>query len=263
MKHLYILALAATLSLGANAQTRYLSTSNRTLDVNTIEGQTPAVLSRILFAGYNSICLPLTLTADQLQAAAPGVQVERMAAIRQEGSTLNLYFVDCTDEGIEAGVPYLIYSPKTQNLRTRTREAVATSSRLQPVTINDGNGNRITFSSSWESVNGGTRYGIPAKQDTEILQSILVHTEPGQTFLPTRCGFTWEQQSATATNLEVKHVMNLDAIETSINELRAADATVDVYDLAGRHAGKGRISTLGSQLTPGIYVVGGNKIAIK
>ncbi len=263
MKQLITLALAATLSLSTQAEKRFISANTMNLDVAAVESTTPVQLSRVLFAGYNSICLPTTLDAEQLQTAAPGAQVERLAAIRQEGSVLCLYFLDCTDEGIEAGQPYLIYSPKVQYMRVSTENANGVSSRLQPVTMTDNDGNRIRFASSWQAVDGDGRYGIPAQQDTDILQSILVRTTPDKTFLPTRCGFVWEAQSPTATTLEIRHVASLLGIETSINELRAADATVDVYDLAGRHAAKGRFSTLSTQLTPGVYVVNGVKVAIK
>lgn len=263
MKQLFTIIIAAALSMSAQAQARYLSTSGQKLDVSIVEKSAPVQLSRILLAGYNSICLPMTLNAQQLQAAAPDVQVERLVAIRQEGTTLNLYFIDCTDEGIEAGQPYLIFSPKAQYLRARTNEAVAVSTRLQPVTFSDGEGNRVTFSSAWDAMVGDGRYGIPAQQDTDILQSILVRTTADKTFLPTRCGFTWEAQSATATKLEIKHVTSLDGIETRINDLRAANATVEVYDLAGRHAATAPFSALRSKLAPGVYVINGVKVAIK
>lgn len=265
MKHLCLtLVAAATLCqpLSAQNKVRYVSTNAPSLPVEQIAEGT-AQISRILFAGYNSICLPTTLDAEQLQTAAPGAQVERLAAIRQEGSVLCMYFLDCTDEGIEAGQPYLIYSPKLQTMRVSTANANGVSTRLQPVTLTDNDGNRIRFGSSWQSVSGNGRYGIPAQQDTDILQSILVSTTAEKTFLPTRCGFDWEAQSPTATTLEIRHVASLAGIETSISELRASDATVDVYDLSGRHAAQGRFSSLNQQLAPGIYVVNGVKVAIK
>ena len=119
MKKLMFTLMAAAMTLvPAIAQNRvkYLSTTTETLNVSELQVADQTVqISRYLFAGYNTICLPMTLSAEQLQAAAKDVRVERLAAIKQEGSTLNLYFVDCTDEGIQAGLPYLIYSPKIVN----------------------------------------------------------------------------------------------------------------------------------------------------
>ena len=115
MKHFTLLLMAAaTICTNAFAQNRakniYTSTTELNLEVLQNQAQ-PVVLNRTLFAGYNTICLPMSLSAEQLQAAAKDVQVERLETIRQEGNTLNMYFLDCTNEGIEAGVPYLIFSP--------------------------------------------------------------------------------------------------------------------------------------------------------
>ena len=115
MKHLVLTLIAATaLCVPASAQNRVknLSTNGEKLDVKElqVEGQKVTV-TRYLFAGYNTLCLPMSMTADQMAVAAKDLKVERLAAIKQEGTVLNLYFVDCTREGIEAGKPYLVYSP--------------------------------------------------------------------------------------------------------------------------------------------------------
>ena len=108
------------LCIPAQAQERVknIYTSGDALNLEALEtpGQS-TTLYRTLLAGYNSICLPMTLNADQLQKAAPGVQVERLAQIRQESNTLTLVFLDCTAEGIQAGTPYLIFAPKLLTLK--------------------------------------------------------------------------------------------------------------------------------------------------
>ena len=112
MKHITLLLLAAaSICTSAFAQPRpkYVYTSSTTLNVESLQNQqAPVILNRTLYAGYNTICLPMSLSAEQLQAAAKDVQVERFEMVRQEGSTLNMYFLDCTNEGIEAGVPYTV-----------------------------------------------------------------------------------------------------------------------------------------------------------
>jgi hypothetical protein len=268
MKHFTLLLVAlTTMCSTAFAQQKPLRSiyaHSSVLNVQQLQSENPTQLNRILFAGYNTLCLPMTLTAEQLQQAAPDVQVERLAAIRQEGNTVNLYFLDCTAEGIEAGVPYLIYTPKTQYLRARNTEAVAIGTQLMPVTLSDEQGNRVTFASSWSQLNGDGRFGIPAKQDTEILQSVLVRTQPDQRFLPTRCGFIWEQQSSTATELMIKHVASLDAIQTGVQTLKAKNALVDVYDTKGTLIRRQvSISAATSNLPAGIYVVGGEKVLVR
>lgn len=268
MKHITLLLMAAaTICTSAFAQPRpkYVYTSSTTLNVEQLQNQAqPVIINRTLFAGYNTICLPVSLSAEQLQAAAKDVQVERLELVRQEGSTLNMYFLDCTSEGIEAGVPYLIFSPTFQTLRANTQNATAFSTELKNISKSDGAGNTVTFGSSWETLKVEGRYGIPAQQDTYILESILIRTEGDKAFLPTRCGFTWDQQSSDATELEIKHVTSLEDIETSIEKLQQTGAKVDVYNAQGTLVlSQTDINNAKKSLPQGIYVVKGQKFAVK
>ena len=131
--------------------------------------------------------------------------------------------------------------------------------------MSDGEGNTVTFGSSWEALQVAGRYGIPAQQDAYLLESVLIRTEADKTFLPTRCGFTWDEQSASATNLEIKHVTSLSAIgTTALQRVADQDGVVDVYDTKGTLVKKGvSISEAKKSLPRGIYVVGGEKIAIQ
>ena len=247
----------------AQQRVKNVYTSSPTLNVSALQDeQSPARLCRTLFAGYNSICLPVSMNAEQLQEAAPGTQVEKLAAVKQEGNTLNMYFLDCTAEGIEAGQPYLIFSPKLQTLRTSTECSVSTE--LKHVTMSDNEGNQVTFGSSWESLKVEGRYGIPAQQDTYVLESILVRTDGDKVFLPTRCGFTWDSQSATATELAIKHVTSLSGMTTDIESLEAEGSNVDVYDISGTLVkSKTNINDALKSLPTGMYIIGGQKVAVK
>ena len=252
-------------AFGQQARPKYVYTSTTNLNLEVLQNQAqPVVLSRTLFAGYNTICLPMSLSADQLKAAAKDVQVERLEAIRQEGNTLNMYFLDCTNEGIEAGVPYLIFSPTFQTLHANTTESMGISTELQSVTKTDGAGNTVTFGSSWETLRVEGRYGIPAQQDTYILESVLIRTDGDKAFLPTRCGFTWDEQTSDASELEIKHVTSLSDIETSIDKLQATGETVDVYNAQGKLVMQQTTVSAAKQTLPqGIYVVKGQKFAVK
>ncbi len=268
MRHITLLLMAAaTLCTSAFAQLRpkYVYTSSTTLNVEALKDQAqPVVLTRTLYAGYNTICLPMSLSAEQLQAAAKDVQVERLEMVRQEGSTLNMYFLDCTNEGIEAGVPYLIFSPTFQTLRANTQNASGISTNLQSITKSDDNGNTVTFGSSWEMIQVEGRYGIPAQQDTYILESVLIRTEGDKAFLPTRCGFTWDEQNSTASALEIKHVTSLEDVGTSIEKLQETGATVDVYNAQGTLVmSQTTVGAAKQSLPQGIYVVKGQKFAVK
>ena len=267
MKH-FTLALVAVAAFCSQAfaqnRVKNLYTSGTTLNVSLLNDEAqPIQINRTLFAGYNSICLPMSLTAEQLQIAAKDVQVERLISIGQEGSTLNLYFLDCTNEGIEAGVPYLIYSPTLQTLRAKSTDATTISTNLKSVTKTDNEGNQITFGSSWESVQVAGRYGIPAMQETDELQSILICTSGDKTFLPTRCGFTWDAKSVTAQTLEIKHITDLAGEETCIKELQAQNAVVDIYNTQGAKVqSNANINKAMQTLPNGIYVIKGLKVAV-
>ena len=259
MKHFTLLLMAAATictSTFAQSRAKYIYTSTTTLNLEVLQNsEQPVVLNRTLFAGYNTICLPMSLSAEQLKTAAKDVQIERLEAIRQEG---------CTNEGIEAGVPYLIFSPTFQTLHANTQEASGISTELQSITKTDGAGNTITFGSSWDMLKVEGRYGIPAQQDTYLLESILIRTDGDKAFLPTRCGFTWDQQASTAEALEIKHVTTLEDIETSIEKLQASGATVDIYDAQGKLVlSQTSISAAKQSLPRGIYVVKGQKFAVK
>ena len=254
MKHLVLsLVAAATLCMPAMAQNRVknLYTSSETLDLAQLSStEQPVQLNRYLFAGYNTLCLPMSVGADQLQ----GVTLERFVGIKQEGNTLCLYFLDCTDGGIEAGTPYLVYSPQAQYLRLRNDQATTIAENLKNVRISDEQGNSVSFGSSWETIRKDGRYGIPAKQDVYPLESVLIRTEADKAFLPTRCGFNWEQQSATATELCIRHIKSL-AEATGISGLDTqSKADGAIYDLSGR-----KINTA----KKGVVIENGKKIIVK
>lgn len=256
MKQIVLTMMAlATFSAVTAQKVKSLYTETQTLKVEQVQNtEMPVQVNRYLFAGYNSICLPMTLSDEQLAATAKDIRVERLAAIRQEGATLQLLFVDCTNEGIEAGMPYLIFSPMRQYLRAKNTEANAIDTEIKTVRMDDGKGNQVSFSSSWTSRQKNGLYGIPAKQNVEILESVLVRTTEELSFLPTRCGFSWEQQAPSAEKLEIVHVSPADV--TAIKELKQKGTTDNrYYDLNGRNINK--------PSQKGVYIHEGKQVIVK
>lgn len=255
MKHLVLtMVLATAVSTTAFAQNKVknIYANSSRLNVEMLQNSSQTIqLNRYFFAGYNTLCLPMSLTADQVAAAATDLKVERMAAIRQEGSTLKLYFVDCTNEGIQAGVPYLVYSPKAQYLRVKNTEVPSVDNDLKVVRMSDGQGNTVSFGSAWESIEKMGRYGIPAKQDVTPLESVLVRTSADKTFLPTRCGFTWDEQAPTAANLEISHAASMGDVTAILAVAQDKAVDGDAYNLQGRKVTK---------TTKGIRIQNGKKV---
>ncbi len=267
MKHFVLTLLAAaTLCTPVVAQNKVknLYTSSSVLDVKQLSNTDQVVqLNRYFFNGYNTLCVPMSISADQLNARS--LKAERFVGANQEGSVLYLYFLDCTSEGIEAGMPYLIFSEKTQSVRFSSADARRIDIDLQTIRMTDNAGNVVSFGSSWNSRQQVGLYGIPAQQNREVLESVLIRTEADKTFLPTRCGFTWEQQSATATDLQIRHIKSMDEM-TGINAIsaKAGNALVDIYDLKGNVIMKqAKMNEARKTLPRGIYVINGEKVAIK
>lgn len=269
MKQFVLMLAVATMmgGLSATAQNRVknISAESARMDVAKIENvEQPVRVSRYLYAGYNTLCLPMSMSAEQIERAVPGARVERLVAIGQEGTTLNLYFTDCTAEGIKAGMPYLFFSPTKKYLRVSNTEATDFNPVASQVRMKDAEGNEVAFGSSWELRQQDGLYGIPARQNVEVLESVLMRTTADQAFYPTRCGFSWEHQSATATEVEIKHIGSLSET-TGIDALQQlGSARVDVYDLQGKLVvQQAKAGELQSVLPVGIYVVAGKKIVVK
>lgn len=239
----FVLALTMTMALTTTAfaqnKVKNIYASSHKLDIEMMQNSEQTIqLNRFFFAGYNTLCLPFSLSADQLTVAAKDLRVERLTGIQQEGTTLNLYFVDCTAEGIQAGVPYLIYSPTSQYMKVRNTDVVNFDPELKAVRMADDKGNVVTFGSSWESMEKEGRYGIPAKQNVTPLESVLVRTEADKTFLPTRCGFTWVEQSASASDLKIQHAASKGEVTAILGIQQNISTGSDYYDLQGRKNAK-------------------------
>ena len=250
-KLLLSLSLLLCLSVSAQNKVKYVSSNTSAMNLTSLnDNNVNTVITRQFLAGYNTLCLPFTLDKYQLSRCAKDLKIERLAGVGQEGSTLCLYFIDCTNEGIESGMPYLIFSPKAQFMRVMNTDAIVLRDDIKVVRMNDNAGNQVSFSSSWTLRTKEGLYGIPAQQNVAILESILIKTTAEHSILPTRCGFSWEHQAATATTLEIKHVSASEA--TAIRTTMTNDnERGDVYNLSGHH------------LTPsakkGLYIQNGKK----
>lgn len=236
MKHFVLALIATALCTTASAQSKVKNVyvNSEKLNIEQFQNTEQDVqLNRYFFAGYNTLCLPMSITAEQLG----DVKAERFAGIQQEGDVLNLYFVECTDEGIQAGVPYLVYSPKSQYLRIKNSDAMTFDNQPRAIRMNDNAGNVVTFSSNWETVKKDGLYGIPAQQNVTPLEAVLIRTAADKAFLPTRCAFSWDQQASSASELRIVHLSLAEATAIkSINMKETSDK--NLYKLSGRKAGK-------------------------
>jgi len=245
-----MMATAVCTTAIAQNKVKNVYASSEKLNIEMLQNSNQSVqLNRYFFAGYNTLCLPMTVSAEQLG----DIKVERFVGIQQEGDVLNLYFVECTSDGIKAGVPYLVYSPKSQYLRIKNSDAIMIDSQLSPIHVSDGKGNVVTFGSSWEISDKAGRYGIPAQQKVTPLEAVLVKTTAEQKFLPTRCGFTWDMQNSTAKELRIVHLAASEV--TAIKNVTIKKNTDDnLYDLNGRKV---------NNTSKGLLILDGKKMVVK
>ena len=243
-----MMATAVCTTALAQNKVKNVYASSEKLNIEQNSDQT-VQLNRYFIAGYNTLCLPMSVSAEQLG----DVKVERFAGIQQEGDVLNLYFVECTNDGIQAGVPYLVYSPKSQYLRIKNTDAMMIDNQLTAIHMNDGKGNMVTFGSSWEVSDKEGRYGIPAQQKVTPLEAVLIKTTAEQKFLPTRCGFTWDMQNATAKELRIVHLAESEVTAIK-NVTMMKNADDNIYDLNGRKV---------SQNSKGLLIQNGKKTVVK
>ena len=242
-----VMATAVSTTAFAQNKVKNVYASSSKLDIEMLQSDQPILLNRYFFAGYNTLCLPMSVSTEQLG----DIKIERFAGIQQEGNILNLYFVECTNDGIQAGVPYLVYSPKSQYLRVKNSDAMTIDNQLKTIHMSDNNGNVVTFGSGWETIEKVGRYGIPAQQDVTPLEAVLVRTNADKKFLPTRCGFTWDMQNATAKELRIVHLAASEV--TTINSIKNQNtSTENIYDLSGRKVNK---TTKGLRIQDGKKVV--------
>jgi hypothetical protein len=245
-----MMATAVCTTALAQNKVKNVYASSEKLNIEMLQNSDQTVqLNRYFFAGYNTLCLPMSVSAQQLG----DVKVERFAGIQQEGDVLNLYFVECTNDGIQAGVPYLVYSPKSQYLRIKNTDAMMIDNQLTAIHMNDGKGNMVTFGSSWEVSDKEGRYGIPAQQKVTPLEAVLIKTTAEQKFLPTRCGFTWDMQNATAKELRIVHLAESEVTAIK-NVTMMKNADDNIYDLNGRKV---------SQNSKGLLIQNGKKTVVK
>lgn len=243
--------MAVGFSVMASAQSVYLSTYSK-MDFSKVKENTATVrISRYFYAGYNTICLPFNVSADNLrQLLGEDVMLEKL--VKAESGQLT--FLDVTSEGIAAGMPYLIYVPQKVTVTFTTTDLNLVE---QPKVLNVGKASMV---GNFESARHAHMFGIPAQQDTDLLQSVLIRTEGDRVFLPTRCGIQYQGNDVPV----ILHVTAMAGVTTAIKNLQDNNIRVDIYTPNGTLVKKGvSMNDAMNTLKSGVYVVNGMKFMVK
>lgn len=257
MKKLLLIAAVASLSLSATAQKRVnLSTYNGT-QVEKFAGQTCAVdVNRYILSGWNTLCLPMDVSADQLKAAlGADYRLERLVAAEQSGREIILTFSDCKAEGVKAGAPYILYfAGETGNKKLSLTTEL--TSNVKPLSFTTAEGVEVTMSGAAVKTDGRGKYGILAIDNSDAR---FTSVDGDKVFYATRCYVT--TSGAGQYELKTRHTDSNEI--TGIADIAAADEVLDVYNLMGQRVAAGVRAADVNNLEPNIYVVKGRKILVK
>ena len=231
---------------------------------------------------WESLILPCTLTGDQVKQTFGGEKGVQLSAFKEvKGTCVYFRAVDLDKEGIVAGTPYIIKVGKDADIKTKSDEytfpwgnntvkvkgpiyqvkgvvpPTFTNNVVTPDEITTG-GYKVQFQGYYYKpeyapakayvVNNGNMYHLSSDWNNFVGTSWYV-TITDAKGIPAKLSFSFDGYSSTT------------AIE---NVTRQEDAAVQtdgfVYNLSGQRVGtRNNMSNLSS----GIYVVGGKKVVVK
>lgn len=257
MKKLYILAALAISSLAANAQSLTLSTYSGT-DVAKYNNQTMnVVVNRYMFKGWNTISLPFSMTAEQVnETFGADCRLEKLAGVENDGSGIKLNFQDCKSEGIKANTPYILnYTGESTTKRLKVDNALIQDGTASVTFKAAQTGETVTFAAASTKKEAKGLYGILAKDNAEASFVNVDNISTG--FYATRCFI--QVSSGNSTQLNSNHVEESTAISSIIKNGEA----VDVYSIGGGLVSSKLTTNEINNLPSGIYVVKGKKVLVK
>lgn len=228
-------------------------TLNESATNNTIVAKTGVnvTLKRTMAKGvWNTICLPFGLTSEQITTVfGEGVKV---AQLDDTSTGATLKFVDMTNTGIEASVPYLI-KPVT--------DAPAEGYKFEGVEITEAAVNPTKVKTAGYLYFNGVYNMVDATKEVASDYN-AAFLGKGNTVFGAQSGTNMKgfrayfaiPNSVKASELRVV----IDGTATSIKNIdsEVVESNAPVYNLQGQRVD-------GNNLTPGIYVKAGKKFVVK
>ena len=223
---------------------------------NTIEAKAGVnvTLKRTMVKGeWNTICLPFGLTSEQITTVfGVGVKVAQLDDTNSTGATLK--FVDMTDTGMEASVPYLIKpiiaAPadgyKFEGVEIKAVAVTPTKVKTNGNLYFNGIFNMVDITKDVDNV-GASYYAAFLGAGNKIYKAGTGMTKGFRAYFAI-------PKSAAASALRVV----IDGTATSIKNIdsEVVESNAPVYNLQGQRVD-------GNNLTPGIYVKAGKKFVVK
>lgn len=220
---------------------------------NTIEAKNGVnvTLKRTMVANeWNTICLPFDVTAEQATVAfGEGVKIAQL----DDTSTGNiLNFVDMSNYGMEAAVPYLIKPTVAATTEEYSFKGVEIKEAAVTPTKVKTNGN-LYFNGIYNKMDVTTDASSGYYAAFLGANNTIFKAKAGGTMKGFRAYFAIPKDAA-ASALRVV----IDGTATSIKNIdsEVVESNAPVYNLQGQRVD-------GNNLTPGIYVKAGKKFVVK
>ena len=235
------------------AQTKALSLSTyEGTNVAQYDGQTRNVsMSRSVFNGWNTFCVPFSMTTEELDAAfGAGCKLETLSAIEANGNEIDLYFTDVKADGVKANTPYLLYyTGENKSVRVQAKETTIEADDAPAVLFIADNA-FVQFNGAAKHIEADEQtamYGIYVKDNAEAAFTLVTPETNG--FYATRCFITVD--GVKNPTFKAHHG---ELPVTAINAVKAENSSDDVYNLRGvRQNG----------IQKGVNVVKGQKVMVK
>ena len=208
-------------------------------------------LKRTMAKGvWNTICLPFDLTSKQIPTVfGEGVKV---AQLDDTSTGTTLKFVDMTNTGIEASVPYLIKPTIDAPADGYKFEGVEiTEAAVNPTKVQTAGG--LYFNGVYNMVDATTEVASGYNAAFLGKGNTVFGAKQGTNMKGFRAYFAIPN-SVKASELRVV----IDGTATSIKNINSevVESNAPVYNLQGQRVD-------GNNLTPGIYVKAGKKFVVK
>ena len=203
--------------------------------------------------GWNTVCLPFDMTADEVEATfGTGTKVEELGNVGMTDGVCTLSFTSVTD-GMKAGVPYLVKPANTGSSYTlASRNISNTPSSVERDVVIDGTNATITLYGTF----GRKMLGVDDTDEYFTQDNTIYHVADGQQIVMNgfRAYITASEKAAAA--MANARMIHGDGSTTALRLIEigsTADGKQRVYDLQGIE------KRVNSAQQHGVYIKGGKK----
>ena len=217
-----------------------LTLNNSETEVGSYKGKADVTIARSLKAGWNTVVLPVALTAEDItNAFGADAEVATFAGDEQNGDNIHINFTKAATVG--AGVPFLLY------LEAAPASAPVFTGKTVDFTINNVEGNVFDFVGTFKNkeANAG---------DYILSGGKFKKAAGGNAINAYRAYLKLKGVDASRVSLFVDGFLVEDEA-TAITGAKMNAQQENVYNLSGQK--------INNQLKKGIYIVNGKKVVVK